>query len=156
VRYAQAFAIAAAAAWLTHAFIVPLERPYFFAAFPAVVLAALLGGTGPGVFCVAAYTAAAAAANLGETFGVKQRETAGGILGRTRHFCRSANLSLAPGFSRVKLAAVTGNGFNRFPVRSEAKPLKRLCRVAPTSTGLKPGANERSQKPVSPHASFRN
>jgi K+-sensing histidine kinase KdpD len=60
VRYAQAFAIAAAAAWLTHAFIVPLERPYFFAAFPAVVLAALLGGTGPGVFCVAAYTAAAA------------------------------------------------------------------------------------------------
>jgi signal transduction histidine kinase len=60
VRYTQALVIAAAAVWLTRAFIEPLERPYFFAAFPAVVLAALLGGTGPGVVCVAAYTGAAA------------------------------------------------------------------------------------------------
>lgn len=60
MRYTQALAIAAAATWITRAFIEPLERPYFFAAFPAVVLAALLGGTGPGVVCVAAYTAAAA------------------------------------------------------------------------------------------------
>lgn len=60
MRYTQALAIAAAAVWITRAFIEPLERPYFFAAFPAVVLAALLGGMGPGVVCVAAYTAAAA------------------------------------------------------------------------------------------------
>jgi hypothetical protein len=36
-------------------------------------------------------------------------------------------LSLAPGFSRVVLAVVTGNGFNRFLAGWEAKPLKRLC-----------------------------
>jgi signal transduction histidine kinase len=59
-RYAQAVLIAAAAVWLTGSLAEALERPYFFAAFPAVVLAALVGGTGPGVACVAAYAAGAA------------------------------------------------------------------------------------------------
>jgi hypothetical protein len=54
-------------------------------------------------------------------------------------------LSLAPGFSRVVLAAMTGNGFNRFPGERKAKPLKRLGATAPANTGLKPGANERRQ-----------
>jgi hypothetical protein len=40
---------------------------------------------------------------------------------------------------------VTGNGFNRFTAEPEAKPLKRLDRVAATNTGLKPGVNERFQ-----------
>jgi hypothetical protein len=34
---------------------------------------------------------------------------------------------LAPGFSRVVLAVVTGNGFNRFPAGRETKPVKRLA-----------------------------
>jgi hypothetical protein len=46
----------------------------------------------------------------------------------------------------VILAAVTGNGFNRFSVEPEAKPLKRLGGGVAANTGLKPGANERMQK----------
>jgi hypothetical protein len=46
----------------------------------------------------------------------------------------------------VELAAVMGNGFNRFRAETEAKPLKRLVCGAATNTGLKPGANERLKK----------
>jgi hypothetical protein len=44
-------------------------------------------------------------------------------------------LSLAPGFSRVVLAALAGNGFNRFPAGRNAKPLKRLDAAAPPTPG---------------------
>ena len=55
-------------------------------------------------------------------------------------------LSLAPGFSRVVLAVVTGNGFNRFPAGREAKPLKRLGGGKTANNGRKPRANEGFQK----------
>jgi hypothetical protein len=55
-------------------------------------------------------------------------------------------LSLAPGFSRVVLATLAGNGFNRFSAGQKTKPLKRLDATAPAITGLKPGANETRQR----------
>jgi signal transduction histidine kinase len=58
--WAGAVAVALAAVWVTHASVPILERPYFFAAFPAVVAAALAWGAGPGLACVAVYTVTAA------------------------------------------------------------------------------------------------
>jgi hypothetical protein len=43
-------------------------------------------------------------------------------------FAGVAILSLAPGFSRVKLVAVTGNGYNRFPARPENQAVKTARR----------------------------
>ncbi len=48
-------------------------------------------------------------------------------------------LSLTPGFSRVKTGTEAGNGFNRFWLPSDAKPLKQLCFTLIAHTGLKPG-----------------
>lgn len=48
-----------------------------------------------------------------------------------------SRVSLALGFSRVVCAANEGNGFNRFPPATTAKPLKRLGRQPHLSTGLK-------------------
>jgi hypothetical protein len=68
------------------------------------------------------------------------------LIGATLRFWQLAQLSLAPGFSRVVLAVGAGNGFNRFPAGWEVKPLKRLCGGGAANTGLKPGANERLQE----------
>ena len=51
-----------------------------------------------------------------------------------------AQLSLAPGFSRVSEMRTSENRFNGF--RVPAKPLKRFGARGVTLTRLKPGANE--------------
>jgi signal transduction histidine kinase len=58
-RYALAVGIAAAALWTTSALLPVLGAPFFFFAFPAALLAALAGGTGPGLACVATHAAGA-------------------------------------------------------------------------------------------------
>jgi signal transduction histidine kinase len=55
LRHGVALALAGASLALTAALVPALGGPYFFVAFPAVMGAALMGGTAAGVVCAAAY-----------------------------------------------------------------------------------------------------
>ncbi|HET8538321.1 MAG TPA: DUF4118 domain-containing protein, partial [Anaeromyxobacter sp.] len=57
--YALAVVAAAAALGATHAVAPLLGGAFFFFVFPAVLLAAVVGGAGPGLACAGIYAAAA-------------------------------------------------------------------------------------------------